>query len=285
MAYDTTYTYQVQAVVEYGVIQWWNNLNCAEMNALAGSSDTMGSGYCQMHAGLSDAQKAVVAQAYSMYDGMWPLAMTYNRYALGEPTRMRTVTTATSGGRLGALLDPPGPVEDLGSSAACADTITVVWNEPDYAGTEAMKDTNGVYVGPDYIGGRRAGKEEVGEDATIVSYHIQRMVEGGVWTNVTPDGMMYTDRSIVYGGTYNYRVRAMNSAGLYGPWTVVTEELPAMPAVPSVPLSPDADLHADDPSKVLFTWDPPQATGATSKTSGHLPLLTRFRDNLRSATT
>ena len=257
LAYETTYTYQVQAVVEYDVSHWWDALTCAQMNTLAGSSDTMGTGFCQDYADLSAAQVAVVGQAYDRYDDEWPPAMSYNRYALGEMSMKRTISTATSGGRLQALLDPPGPVEGLDATAACADTVAVVWREPGDFGTVPAVDADGVYVGPDYIGGRRAGKEEVGVPATSVTYHIQRMGASGVWADVTPDGMTYTDAAIVYGGTYMYRVRAMNLAGLYGPWTVVTEELPAMPPVPSVPLSPDADLDTNDASAVLFTWDPP----------------------------
>ena len=85
-------------------------------------------------------------------------------------------------------------------------------------------DENGVYVGPDYIGGDRAGKEEVGQDATSVTYQVERMVNNGPWAPVTPVGRTYTDATWTYeGSTYKYRVRAMNGAGLNGPWTVVIE--------------------------------------------------------------
>ena len=43
--------------------EWWNELNCAEMNMVAGSSDTEGNGYCRMYAALTDAEKAIVGMA------------------------------------------------------------------------------------------------------------------------------------------------------------------------------------------------------------------------------
>ena len=55
--------YRIQ--VHYDAIRWWDSLNCAEMNTQAGSSDTVGEGYCQMYAMLTDAQKAVVMGAYN----------------------------------------------------------------------------------------------------------------------------------------------------------------------------------------------------------------------------
>jgi hypothetical protein len=73
----------------------------------------------------------------------------------------------------------------LGADPACDSRITVRWSSPDYLGTIPELDENGVYVGPDYIGGERAGKEEVGEDATSLTYQVQRMVNHGAWVAVT----------------------------------------------------------------------------------------------------
>lgn len=122
-------------------------------------------------------------------------------------------------------------------------------------GTVPAVDDNGVYVGPDYIGGRRAGKEEVGEDATSVTYHVQRMVNDGSWADVTASGMSYTDTNVKYGDTYKYRVRAMNVAGLYSPWTMVSEML-VEPDAPSRPSSLVVNLEQDQLTFEL-QWDPP----------------------------
>ena len=122
-------------------------------------------------------------------------------------------------------------------------------------GTVPAVDDNGVYVGPDYIGGRRAGKEEVGEDATSVTYHVQRMVNDGSWADVTASGMSYTDTNVAYDNTYKYRVRAMNVAGLYSPWTMVSDMLVVPPGV-NAPSNLRATLNED--GEVVLQWTAPQ---------------------------
>ncbi len=52
----TAYVAHASAVMAY-----WDTLDCDAMNALVGSSDTMGMGYCQMWAGLDEDQQARVA--------------------------------------------------------------------------------------------------------------------------------------------------------------------------------------------------------------------------------
>ena len=53
-------------VLHDGVAKWWDTLNCAEMNAVVGSNDTEGRGYCRLWAPLSDAEKdAVLSVALS----------------------------------------------------------------------------------------------------------------------------------------------------------------------------------------------------------------------------
>ena len=254
LAYGTTYSYKVLALVRYNrdsdgysgaVAEWWNSLDCRMMNDVVeghvGDGPTIGlddmtSPYCAMYDGLSadtaDAKKnakAVVGRAYD--------AKGYNK---GEWSGTRSVTTADSGGRLAALLDPPTMVRMLSTNPACDNQISVRWQAPVYAGTAPATDENGVYVGPDYIGGERAGKEEVGQAATISRYHVERMVNNAGWTMVTTMGRSYTDRNVSYGSTYQYRVRAENSAGLYGPWftsmIVLTE-----PNEPSMPRSLNVD--------------------------------------------
>lgn len=262
LAYDTVYIYRVRALVRHSrdsvdyaaaVAEWWNTLDCPMMNDVVSPNtdepavgpDNMTSPYCKMYDGLSAGAKVVVQRAYD--------AKGYN---YGDWSRMRTIETADSGGRLQALLDPPTAVRMLDSNAACANMITVTWQEPTDFGTVPTMDDNGVYVGPDYIGGRRAGKEEVGEDATSVTYQVQRMANNGPWVDVTPVGMSYTDTppAIAYENTYKYRVRAMNVAGLYGPWTMVTEVL----TEPPQPMQPTGlVVQATGPNTVELEWQAP----------------------------
>ena len=268
LAYGTTYTYMVQAIVEYDLENWWNNLNCPMMNGVVmpgadepqvGSDDPMASPkspYCEMYDDLSADAMTVVARAYAKQAGKYPDYNSYGRYALGEWTAKRSTTTADSGGRLMALLDPPSMVNMLSATPACADRVTVMWQAPADFGTVPATDDNGVYVGPDYIGGNRAGKEEVGTKATSVTYQVQRMVNNGAWVSVTPVGMTYTDTNVEYENSYKYRVRAMNGAGLYGPWAMETEDL-TEPAEPQMPRS----LNVDPVNgTVELQWDPPTDT-------------------------
>ena len=256
LAYETVYTYMVRAVVHYNVEGWWNMLNCVEMNDAvtptseepAVGADTDGTTYCKMYDNLSAEAMVVVQRAYAGLD-----AMAYTYY--GEWSMKRTTETADSGGRLQALLDAPSAVRMINTSSACADTITVRWQEPMYFGTVPAMDENGVYVGPDYIGGRRAGLEEVGEAATGVTYYVQRMVNKGAWTDVTSDGMSFTDMDVAYGNTYKYRVRAMNGVGLLGPWLMVTEMLEVPPGV-NAPSNVRATLNED--GEVILQWTAPK---------------------------
>ena len=265
LAYRTTYSYKVLALVRYNrdsdgysgaVAEWWNSLGCVKMNDVVEGQvsdgptigpDDMTSPYCAMYDGLSadtdDAKKNANAVVKRTYD-----AKGYNK---GEWSGTRSVTTADSGGRLAALLDPPTMVRMLSADPACANRITVTWSAPDYFGTVPELDENGVYVGPDYIGGERAGKEEVGEDATSVTYQVQRMVNNGAWFAVTPLGTSYTDTAIAYGGTYKYRVRAMNGARVTGPWAMVMEAL-TEPPQPQMPRSLNVDPTAAN--RVELEW-------------------------------
>ena len=254
LAYETVYQYRVRAVVQYNVEGWWNMLNCVEMNDAvspregepAVGADTDGTTYCKMYDDLSAAAMVVVQRAYVALD---PMEYTY----YGEWSMMRAIETADSGGRLMALLDPPSAVRMLGATAACDDRITVRWQAPSDWGTVPASDRNGVYVGPDYIGADDAGREEVGEAAGPGTYQVQRMVNSGPWASVTPVGMTYTDANVTYGSSYKYRVRAMNSQGLYGPWVMVMEAL-MEPDQPQMPRSLNVDPVN---STVEMQWDAP----------------------------
>ena len=261
LAYETVYTYMMRSVVHYNVEGWWNMLNCVQMNDAvsptggepAVGADTDGTTYCKMYDDLSAEAMMVVQRAYA---GLDPMKYTY----YGEWSYKRSLETADSGGRLEALLDPPNMVLMLGANPACDSRITVTWIAPDYLGTIPELDENGVYVGPDYIGGHLAGKEEVGEDATNVTYQVQRMVNNGAWAAVTPVGMSYTDTNVAYGSTYKYRVRAMNGASLTGPWAMVMETLDA----PDRPLRPSSlvathgvsSVNPNQPA-IILQWDAP----------------------------
>ena len=82
----------------------------------------------------------------------------------------------------------------------------------------------------------------MGQDATSVTYQIERMFNDGAWVAVTPVGRTFTDVNVAYGSTYKYRVRAMN-ARLNGPWTVVMEAL-TEPPQPQMPRSLNVDPTA-----------------------------------------
>ena len=101
-----------------------------------------------MYDDLSAEAMVVVQRAYA---GLDPMKYTY----YGEWSYKRALETADSGGRLEALLDPPTMVRGIYALAACEDMVTVSWQAPIDLGTVPAMDQNGVYVGPDYIGGNR----------------------------------------------------------------------------------------------------------------------------------
>ena len=206
LSYGTTYTYMVQAIVEY-----------------------------------SDGTKGY---------GDWSAA--------------ETIITANAGGRLMALLDPPSAATIKASEGIvgkCADQITVMWNIPAYAGTAPATDGNGRYVGPDYIGADGAGREEVGQPATIANYMVERRAymtgatEMGTWQSLgATTETMVVDTNVVYGMTYEYRIRPMNSAGLYGPISVARLSL----SEPAEPLQPTGlVVQATGPNTVELEWQAP----------------------------
>ena len=205
LSYGTTYTYMVQAIVEY-----------------------------------SDGTKGY---------GDWSAA--------------ETIITANAGGRLMALLDPPSAatIKAGGIVGECAENITVMWNIPAYAGTAPATDGNGRYVGPDYIGADGAGREEVGQPATIAYYMVERRAymtgatEMGTWQSLgATTETMVVDTNVAYEMTYEYRIRPMNSAGLYGPSSVAKLSL----SEPEEPLQPTGlVVQATGPNTVELEWQAP----------------------------
>ena len=174
----------------------------------------------------------------------------------------QTAIVADSGGRLTPLEKAPSAVLGLITEPRCADQITVSWAAPEDMGiVAARRDANGVYVGPDFIGGEGAGKVEQGKKATSVTYQVQRMVNNGPWTSVAPVGMTYPDNQVAYPATendppnvYKYRVRAKNEANLYGPWTMVERKL-VQPEGVNAPHNLRATL--DEKGEVTLQWTAP----------------------------
>ena len=184
------------------------------------------------------------------------------RSSMGPDSAPVTSATATSGGLLMPERAPPGAPTALKARGSCDDQISVTWEAPADAGKVAP-DTVGCPVcadqTPAHTGGTNAGIQVKPGTALIVNYMVERSVDGAAWQVLTNKhtSLEYIDRAnLGYGKTYAYRVTAMNNALLYGESAKAAETL-AEPPVPNVPQSPDADLHAEDASKVLFTWDPP----------------------------
>ena len=182
----------------------------------------------------------------------------------GDWSAAETIITANAGGRLMALLDPPSAatIKAGGIVGECADKITVMWNIPAYAGTAPATDGNGRYVGPDYIGADGAGREEVGQPATIANYMVERRAymtgatEMGTWQSLgATTETMVVDTNVVYEMTYEYRIRPMNSAGLYGPSSVAKLSL----SEPAEPLQPTGlVVQATGPNTVELEWQAPE---------------------------
>ena len=181
----------------------------------------------------------------------------------GDWSAAETIITANAGGRLMALLDPPSAatIKAGGIIASCDTMITVMWNTSAYAGTAPATDGNGRYVGPDYIGADGAGREEVGQPATIAYYMVERRAymtgatEMGTWQSLgaTVETML-VDRNVAYEMTYEYRIRPMNSAGLYGPPSVARLAL----SEPDEPLQPTGlVVQATGPNTVELEWQAP----------------------------
>ena len=314
LAYETVYIYKVQAIVEYDVKHWWNNLSPAMKNTVV-----VGGG---MYDSLNDTAKAAVHRAYglqarkypvdmvdawwdnlncaqmndavspmageppvgpdnatspycAMYDDLTPAAVmvvdrahynSYNRYAFGEWSERRSITTATSGGLLDALLAPPSAPVPVGAAASCDDQIMVTWMEPsDFGKVPAQFPgcktcTNQT---PIHIGGNDAGIEIQPGTAVIKSYMVERKVGNGPWMTVASNlpataRSWDDDEGLTYGMTYHYRVRATNNADLTGPAGMGMVTLIEPPA----PLRPSSLVVNLEQDHTLFElqWDPPGDT-------------------------
>ena len=191
---------------------------------------------------------------------------------VGPDSAPVTSATATSGGYLLPEEAPPGMPDPVTVKHQCADSITVMWEEPKNKGKVAP-DTVGCPVcanqTPPHVGGTNAGIMVKPGTAMIVSYMVERRVNGGDWVVLSKDvdaaDLYYSDTSgLAFGSMYDYRVTAMNNAGLYGePSKIMGVDIDE-PIAPQIPTSPDADPSPDNPNHVLVTWDPPGTSSGTA---------------------
>lgn len=72
------------------------------------------------------------------------------------------------------------------------------------------------------------------DNANIAGYEIQRSTDGATWSGLgTTADASYTDASAHRGTTYDYRLRAFDAAGNYGPWSdTATATVPSAPPAP-----------------------------------------------------
>jgi hypothetical protein len=290
LAYNTVYTYQVQALVRHSaasagyaaaVAEWWNSLDCRKMNdAVEGhvqdgpaiGPDNATSPYCGFigmapEMELSDAAKVVVRRTYD--------AKGYN---MGMMSYMRTIETATSGGLLDALIAPPSPPQNVMADESCADprgqtfNIAISWDPPADPGkvpAEFPGCATCTNQTPIHIGGDDAGIEIQPGTAVITGYKVERMTGNGPWETIASNvgGTSYTDGGRVADVKYKYRVTAMNNASRYSDPSAVVMITVNKPPEAQVPTSPDADpieATADEKAHVLFTWDPPGTAAGTA---------------------
>ena len=206
------------------------------------------------------------------------------------PAASMTSRTADSGGILyPAESGPTAPTmltakaagADAGAMAqACAGAgalrhVAIAWEAPADPGQDANVPAGGCgecanQTGP-HTGGDNAGITLLGEPATIKAYEVERSVDGGAWTAVAYQGALlyYADDDVTSGMTYAYRVRAINSASLVGPWEASKGiTLKALSAAPEPPTSlvttiktPTGDDTVED---VELQWDPPQGDWRTA---------------------
>ena len=182
----------------------------------------------------------------------------------GKWSEAETIITANSGGRLDPLLDPPTAPLNLTANASCDQQIDVTWDPPsDFGKVPAnfpgcSTCTNQT---PTHTGGSNAGIVILPGTAQIDGYMVERKIDNGAWqtlaSNVT--SQRYEDKSdaVQYGNTYTYRIRAMNNARLYGPWTTVSWSLKDKPAAPDIPDDLKVNLEPNLKSSEL-QWTPPE---------------------------
>ena len=206
----TAYVAHASAIAAY-----WNGLDCDAMNALVGSSDTMGMGYCRMWAPLSESQKANVAGE----------AIGQNRGSVRESIGSGTVgsdhkvvvTTEVTGGSKGdfvpgdnnyiAILDDNAPTRRYSTSAKLFELQHSIAVEPsDVASGEEvtvkLRDYEGTYMVTNVsLDGKRSSANgdfdiNVNSSGTELTFLMPGGVSGTVEVAVETDGPSDKDATI-----------------------------------------------------------------------------------------
>ena len=200
-----------------------------------------------------------------------------DRYDLGyEPDRYKvsdrvTAFTSTDGGLI--LAPPSGPNAATGLTLAsqCADQITLTWTAPTQVGGGVDPRLNRDWS---------HGKIVVGDAATIDHYEVQYR-ERGSWMDLVPRGRradVSTDLS--YDKTYEFRVRATNNIGLFGPWASKMIELED-PGRPQIPRSLNVDPIAANTVELEWLAPIDDATPPLWRTQADFDLSTDASRNLQ----
>ena len=182
-----------------------------------------------------------------------------DRYDLGyEPDRYKvsdrvTAFTSTDGGLILAPPSPPSAPRSLEAMDQCDDRITLSWMAPSNFGGGVDVDRNREWS---------HGKIVVSEAATIERYDVQYRERGrGSWMSLSATGTSAAVTSgLKYGMIYDFRVRAKNDIGLYGPWArqMIDLEDPGQPQMPSSlvveAIGANVELEWDAPMDTVGLW-------------------------------
>ena len=174
----------------------------------------------------------------------YDLGYEWNRYDVSEAV---TAFTSTDGGLILAPPTPPSAPRMLEAMDQCADQISLSWMEPSNFGGGVDVDRNRHWS---------HGMIVVEDDAIIESYQAQYRVRGSSsWMDLTVTGTSAVVTSgLEYGKTYDFRVRAKNDIGLYGPWAMTS-----MMLVEPNDVNRPQNLRAtvNDEGNVLLQWTAP----------------------------
>ena len=168
----------------------------------------------------------------SRYDGAYPV----------------TVFTSTDGGLILAPPSAPSAPRSLETMDQCAEQITLSWMAPSNFGGGVDVERNREWS---------HGKIVVSEAATIEKYDVQYRERGrGAWMDLSAMGTEAAVTSgLGYDETYDFRVRAKNNIGLYGPWASTMIELEER----DKPLQPTGlVVQATGPNTVELEWQAPE---------------------------
>ena len=186
-----------------------------------------------------------------------PTGMTW-RY---QPDRYKvsnrvTAFTSTDGGLILAPPSPPTAPRSLEAMNQCADQIT-----PELDGAVQLRRRT---LDVDRNREWSHGKIVVSEASTIERYDVEYRERGrGSWMDLSATGTEAAVTSgLEYGKTYDFRVRAMNDIGLYGPWasTTITSWKRRLGLCGRRHWSRPMVLSSDDAAQpvIILQWDAPE---------------------------